>query len=94
MILINNKKALAIKAKLYEQAVTVVKNENNFLPLKNIDSLSFGSLSFGVEKGNKFQESLDQYADFEHFNSKSQNIYKFQFSVNRVQNDARKPDKN
>ncbi|MBX2842579.1 MAG: serine hydrolase, partial [Flammeovirgaceae bacterium] len=71
---LNNKNALSIKAKLYEQAVTVVKNEGNLLPLKNIDSLSFGSLSFGLNKSNRFHETLNQYADFENFNSKSQNI--------------------
>ncbi|WP_020532194.1 glycoside hydrolase family 3 N-terminal domain-containing protein [Flexithrix dorotheae] len=71
---LNNKKALAIKARLYEQAVTVVKNEGNLLPLKNIDSLAFGSLSFGLSQGNKFQETLDKYGKFEHFSSKTQNI--------------------
>jgi beta-N-acetylhexosaminidase len=64
---LNNPSAQALKQVLYEQALTVVKNDKDFLPIKIVDTTSFASVSIGIEKGNTFQMNLDHYASFDHY---------------------------
>ena len=54
--------------KLYENAMTLLKNDEGLLPLKNIDSLKIASLAIGDINVNTFQKSLDRYASVKHFN--------------------------
>lgn len=62
---INNPKAKALQATLFEKAMTVIKNDNALIPLQNTDSLA--SLAINVSAKNEFQITLDKYAEFEHF---------------------------
>ncbi len=62
---LNNADALALRYKLYRQAVTMVKDQNRLLPIKKLDGRYFASLSFG--DGNVFQNTLDNYAFFNHY---------------------------
>ncbi|MFL5729988.1 MAG: glycoside hydrolase family 3 N-terminal domain-containing protein [Cytophagaceae bacterium] len=64
---LNNSEAKAFRQMLYEQAVTVVKNDKDYLPVKIIDTTSFASVSIGLDKGNPFQQGLSNYAPFDHF---------------------------
>jgi beta-N-acetylhexosaminidase len=64
---LNNADAKAFRQILYEQAITVVKNENEYLPIKILDTASFASVSIGLDKGNAFQQGLSNYAPFDHF---------------------------
>jgi beta-glucosidase-like glycosyl hydrolase/CubicO group peptidase (beta-lactamase class C family) len=64
---LNHPKALALRASLYEQAVTVVKNADKILPIIRLDSVQFGSLTIGHQSKNVFQEHLGYYTGkFEH----------------------------
>jgi beta-N-acetylhexosaminidase len=64
---LNNPSAKVLRQTLYEQALTVVKNENEYLPIKIVDTTSFASVSIGIENGNTFQMNLDHYASFDHY---------------------------
>lgn len=53
---LNTPKSRLINRKLYENAVTVVKNNNEIIPLKNLDTLNLACLSIGNVKINQFQK--------------------------------------
>ena len=54
---------------LYEQAITVARNEQNLLPIRVLDTLSFAALTITdqPEAAIPFQQSLDHYADFAYY---------------------------
>jgi beta-glucosidase-like glycosyl hydrolase/CubicO group peptidase (beta-lactamase class C family) len=56
----------ALIEELYASAITVVSNENDFLPLKNLDLLDLASITIGSE-GKAFQDKLGKYGNFDHF---------------------------
>ncbi|MDP4854344.1 MAG: serine hydrolase, partial [Saprospiraceae bacterium] len=59
--------ALTNRAQLIKEAITLVKNEKNFLPIKRIDTLSLASLSIGAEYITPFQKRLLSYGKIESF---------------------------
>jgi beta-N-acetylhexosaminidase len=59
--------ALTNRTQLIKEAITLVKNEKNFLPLKRIDTLSLASLSIGAENITPFQKRLISYGKIESF---------------------------
>lgn len=63
---LNSKQSEELNEKLAESAVTLLKNENNFLPLKGTDSLRIVEISFGVEEANTLGNTLKNYAYVEH----------------------------
>ncbi len=52
---------------LYENSVTIIKDEQNYLPVKSLDNTSFASLSIGAQRENTFTQYLDKYASFDHY---------------------------
>ncbi len=58
-----------LKQQLYEAAITVVRNQQQLLPIKTLDNRTFASLSVTdhLEHSRPFQESLDHYAPFAHY---------------------------
>lgn len=56
-----------IQEQLYEHAVTVVENENNLLPFRNLDTLSIASVAIGASVNNAFQKTLGNYAPVKQF---------------------------
>jgi CubicO group peptidase (beta-lactamase class C family)/beta-glucosidase-like glycosyl hydrolase len=67
--------AKAINEKLYEQAITLVKNEGNLIPFAQLDKLSFASVSIGAKEDNDFQRFLSKYAPFESYAITSKNAF-------------------
>jgi len=65
---VNNHSAKAIKTKLYEKAITLVKDQNNTLPINNSASLKIASLSVGSLSKTSFQKRLDSFGAISHFN--------------------------
>ncbi len=63
--------ALDLKQRLYEEAVTVVRNERNVLPFVRLDTARFASIAIGEVGGNLFQQTLSKYAPFRHFTNDS-----------------------
>lgn len=57
----------ALRFKLYEKAVTVAKNKDNFVPIRILDTNDFASISIGAPKHNTFQTYLSKYAKFSHY---------------------------
>lgn len=64
---INNQKAEILISKLYENAATVVKNIDDLLPFKVLDTTSFASLNLRGAKNSTFQRYLNKYASFNHY---------------------------
>ena len=52
---------------LFENCVTIVKNDRNLLPLQALDTLRIASVSAGYGKSTLFQERIAFYAPVDHF---------------------------
>ena len=63
---LNTKAGEDINYKLAEASITLLKNDNNFLPLKKLDSLKIVEVSFGVEEENSLYTTIKNYAYAEH----------------------------
>lgn len=59
---INTPEDLALKQNLYKNAVTLIKNTGDLLPLKRLDTLKIASLNYGAKSLNNFQTMLAKYA--------------------------------
>lgn len=55
-----------LNLKLYQNAITVITNQNSILPLAFSDTLSIASITFGTEKEGVLQSTIDQYARVTH----------------------------
>jgi beta-N-acetylhexosaminidase len=64
---LNQPKHILTQRKLIESALTVVKNENKILPLKNLDTLRIASVSVGTADTSVFQTTLDLYATIDQY---------------------------
>jgi beta-glucosidase-like glycosyl hydrolase/CubicO group peptidase (beta-lactamase class C family) len=62
---LHSRKGQIIKSHIYEKAVTLVKNEQNFLPIREINGYKFASVALGSNKETRFQERLADYLDIE-----------------------------
>jgi len=58
--------AKLIQQRLYEEAITVVRNRRQQIPIQVLDTTSFASITLG-QGPNTFQRYLDKYADFTHY---------------------------
>ncbi len=64
---LNNNYAKLLNQRLFEEAITVVKNDRNMIPLKRLDTLRIASVSIGDGQQTPFQERLSYYASIRHF---------------------------
>lgn len=64
---LNTQEGFILRRKLTEKAITLVKNENELLPLKRLDTLRIASVAMGVSIRNRFQEYLGRYTDIDYF---------------------------
>lgn len=62
---------VANRDKLLEAAITVVKNENNLLPLMKLDTLKIAAVSFGDSPYGMYRKTLDLYAQVDEYDLKS-----------------------
>lgn len=58
---INSKSSLALKYKLYENAITLVKDVNKLIPVQKVDSKKIASLSIGTTQKSELQKSLNKF---------------------------------
>ena len=65
--------AIILKRKLYESAMTVVRNKENLLPFQNLKGTKFASLALGADRNNLFQKRLSSYAQVSHYQTKKDN---------------------
>ncbi len=64
---INNAEAIVLKERLIEEALTLVKNDQNIIPIKDGQHQKFASLSIGANKETDFQKRLSSFEEFTHF---------------------------
>jgi beta-glucosidase-like glycosyl hydrolase/CubicO group peptidase (beta-lactamase class C family) len=64
---LNPKSAELINRLLTEKALTVLKNDNNLLPLRDLDTLKIASVSLGADTITTFQKTLGLYTTVDHF---------------------------
>lgn len=58
----------ALKSKIYRNALTLIKNEDNLLPLKKLDTVKLATVWFGQKRKTVFQNMISRYKKTEHFN--------------------------
>ena len=59
---LNTPEALSMQFDLFSEAITILKNERELLPLRALDSIRIASVVIGDRKYNAFQENLRKYA--------------------------------
>lgn len=64
---LNSNKAKLLNRNLMEASLTVLKNEQNLLPIKQLHNRKFASVSFGKSSQSAFQKKLSLYTDFKHY---------------------------
>lgn len=65
---LNSDRANANKFELIRDALTVLKNEQEVVPLKGIREMKIAALSIGEDAGNAFHVGLSRYAPIDYFN--------------------------
>ncbi len=65
---LNNVNNELITRKIYESAITVVHNNDDLLPLRELDTLKIATLSIGSPEINPFQSMLSNYCEIDHYN--------------------------
>ena len=63
---LNSKESSELNEKLAKAAITVLKNDNQFLPVKRSDTLKIIEVSFGIEEPSSLFLTLKNYAYAEH----------------------------
>lgn len=69
---INSQQAQVLKKRLTENAMTLVRNDNDIIPLRNLSNQKIASLSLGSKTKTKFQTRLDGYGKIKHFQSEKE----------------------
>ncbi|MFA8436400.1 MAG: glycoside hydrolase family 3 N-terminal domain-containing protein [Marinifilaceae bacterium] len=64
---LNTQEGLLLRRELAEAAITLVKNNNDLLPLKRLDTLRIASVAMGTSIRNRFQEYLGRYGQVDFF---------------------------
>ncbi|WP_321321304.1 glycoside hydrolase family 3 N-terminal domain-containing protein [Labilibaculum sp.] len=64
---LNTQQGFILRRRLAEKAITLVKNDDQLLPLKRLDTLKIASVAMGVPIRNRFQEYLSRYSDIDFF---------------------------
>jgi beta-glucosidase-like glycosyl hydrolase/CubicO group peptidase (beta-lactamase class C family) len=67
----NTPEAELLNRKLTEASLTVLKNEVDLLPIKQLNGVKMASVSIGAEGVTKFQETLSLYKGVTHFTLKN-----------------------
>ncbi len=60
---LNSDEAISIKTEIYEKAVTLVKNEDRILPIKNLKQYKYASIALGADRMTPFQQRILSYVD-------------------------------
>jgi len=68
---VNSNRAYALKSKLIEKSITLVTDNKDLVPINVKQGERIASLSIGDTKRTAFQDRLNSYATFDHFNTTS-----------------------
>ena len=84
---LNTPKAYALKRKLIQNAMTLVRNDKNLIPFQHLDKTSFASISIGAKSTTKFQRTLSFYKKMPHHHApKKLSVAKQKRLINLVKN--------
>jgi beta-glucosidase-like glycosyl hydrolase len=64
---INVERAIALNYKLYENAITLVKNQNDILPVRDLTTSGICALHLGVKEDKVFENTSSFYSDIDHY---------------------------
>lgn len=64
---LNNSAAEFLAEKLTKASLTLLRNENDVLPVKGLENTKIASLSMGANQRTDFQNYLDRYSPMDHF---------------------------
>lgn len=64
---LNTAADFVLKQTLYKEAITLVRNTDNLLPLKRLDTLRIASINFGSKELNNFQTTLSRYTNVSNY---------------------------
>lgn len=64
---LNTPAAKLLNRNLIKEALTVLKNNNDLMPLRHLEKLNIASVSFGAKEVTPFQETLSLYSKVKHF---------------------------
>ncbi|MDN5200419.1 glycoside hydrolase family 3 N-terminal domain-containing protein [Fulvivirgaceae bacterium BMA10] len=64
---LNSPSVRLINRRLTRASLTVLKNENKIIPVKNLDKIKVASISIGKSKRTDFQKTLSQYMEMDHY---------------------------
>ncbi|MEX0884794.1 MAG: glycoside hydrolase family 3 N-terminal domain-containing protein, partial [Cyclobacteriaceae bacterium] len=67
---ISNFSTKAMIEQLYASSITVINNQNEFLPIRHLDLQNMASITLGG-RGKVFKEYLDKYGEFTHYTLRS-----------------------
>lgn len=82
---VNNKYFQLTQRLLFEKSLTVIKNQNDIIPLKNIDTLKIACITFDKEDKSPFQSLLNNYTEVINFNiSKHSDNKKIESVLNQL----------
>lgn len=59
---LNSPEAMLLQQKLIENAITLVKNNDDIIPLKNLDTTKIATVVFGTNQMSSFQSRIKYYA--------------------------------
>ena len=68
---LNSPAAKTMKRSLIQSSLTLAVDEGNMIPFKKLDSISFATISLGVNSKTVFQKSLDKYIQADHYQMKT-----------------------
>lgn len=68
---LNKKEYKALNLEMYENAITVLKNEEEIIPIKNIDKEKIAFVKIGDGDGTYFIEKLKEYAEIDVITTKN-----------------------
>jgi len=86
---LNSPQVELLNRQLTEGSLTLLKNDNEILPLKNLHQLKIASLSIGRAHRTTFQKMLSNYTQLDHFNL---DIKSEPMLIEKVQQDIAKYD--
>ena len=64
---LNTPKALALKRKLIKNAITVVRNPNNIIPIRDVATNQIATLSIGAAAMTPFQKTIKMYGKIDQY---------------------------
>ncbi len=67
---LNRRKDSILYEEVMEEAITIVKNENNEVPLRNLETKKIAYVKFGDDSGSDFLETLQKYSEVQEVKAK------------------------